>query len=206
MNLTEIKDMALSLSDRTDSDLPSRLDAFLTLFEARANRILTTQGMEQVSLISWISDANVVYPLPAGIRGIRSVKKYSIGSQSLKTNYHLANQEMLDNHRSNGSELSSYVVYSNSIEIYPNITSTEVLELTTTNSIAPLTALSPTNWLSVDHSDVYIMGLLAEVAHFAKDKVGFEAYWARINEAFEEIRLQDERLKWSGNPAQTRVG
>jgi hypothetical protein len=206
MNLTEVKDMALSLSDRTDSDLPSRLDGFLTLFESRANRILTTQGMEQVSLISWVSDTQYVYPLPTGVRALRSVKRYTIGSTTGKTNYGLANQEMQDNQINNKSDINSYVVYDNSISIWPNIASTEVLELTTTNALTPLTIANPTNWLSIDHSDVYIMGLLAEISHFAKDKTGFDAYWQRINDAFEEIRLQDERLKWSGNPAQTRVG
>lgn len=205
MNITEIKDLALSLADREDSDLPSRLDAFLTLFEARMNRVLTAQDMEATISLPWGSDVITTYAITFDVRGIRSVKSAAIGGNTVDE-YDLCNQEQFTNFRNNKSDRSVYTLTGNSIEIYPNINSTQVLRVIATLALNSITNTNPTNWLAIKHPDIYVMGLLAEIQHFAKNVTGYDAYWKRINDAVVEITTADERTKWGGNPLQTKQG
>lgn len=203
MNLTEIKDMALSLSDRTDSDLPARLDAFLTLFEARMNRVLTASEFETVLNIPYVSNTNYSYFLPSDYGEMRSVKVANIGS-TFKTNYSLTNSEYLENARNNNSSLNLYVIIGDEIELSNTLSSNQSLELVYIRNLPPLTVSEPTNWMSILNPDAYIFGLLVEINSFAQNVEGTTAWKARLDEVIVEIEDKSKKKRWSGNPLVTR--
>lgn len=205
MNYTEIKDMALSYSDREDSDLPLRLDGFLFVVEAKINRWLATMNMETFFQYPWVSDSTVVFDLPSDFGELRAIR-LTTTTGTLVNNYDLVNPaQMLEgvvNHSSN----NYYSLVDDKIRLNRGFNSTQTLEILYNKNLTPLSTANPTNWLSERHPDCYIMGLLVEIHTFAKDWDAVAGFKARFEEVLSAVELKDKIAKHSGNPYRTRLG
>jgi hypothetical protein len=205
MNYTEIKDMALSYSDREDSDLALRLDGFLFVVESKINRWLTTMSMETFQQYAWVSDSTTVFNLPSDFSELRAIRLLTTTGGFVK-NYELINPAQMVNAVVNGSDNDYYSLADDKIRINSGFNNTQMLEILYNQFLTPLSLTTPTNWLSIKYPDCYIMGLLVEISTFAKDWTAVDGFKARFEEILAAIELKDKIAKHSGNPYRTRTG
>jgi hypothetical protein len=205
MNYTEIKDMALSYSDREDSDLALRLDGFLFVVESKINRWLTTMSMEAFQQYAWVSDSTTVFNLPSDFSELRAIRLLTVTGGFVK-NYELINPAQMVNAVVNGSDNDYYSLADDKIRINSGFNNTQMLEILYNQFLTPLSLTTPTNWLSIKYPDCYIMGLLVEISTFAKDWTAVDGFKARFEEILAAIELKDKIAKHSGNPYRTRTG
>jgi hypothetical protein len=99
-----------------------------------------------------------------------------------------------------------YNIIAGQLVIQPVIDDTYILEIVYYGKLIPLSVIVTDNWVSTNHPDVYVFGLMTEINSFMKDGVSADAWNARFTQAVSEITSADERLIFSGPPLITRAG
>lgn len=206
MIYADIKTAALVYADRVDDlELTSdRLDSFLRIVEARINRQLNTQPMNETYTTIGVA-GQLIYALPENWLIIRNVIRRvsdAVSGVSLAS----INLEQLNNARANNSSNAYYSIRGNEMHVHPTLLSTDVLEVAYTTRLVPLSATAPENAVAKFNPDCYIFGLLVEISSFVKDAAATAAWDSRFKEALSEISYQDMSATWAGIPLQIRVG
>lgn len=210
MNFTEITDTALSYADREDDEVTSRMDKFLLMTEARINKKFKVASQSARAIIDMAAaDPNQeIFALPDDFGGLRSIKLAVVDGKHRTLTY--VNPEQLANRISKG-ELGPahmriyYNIVAKELHIYPSQDAGN-LEITYYQKIEALTAAEPNNWVSDDHPECYIFGLLVEITAFAKDADAFAIWQGRFNESITDIEFDDSITRWSGTPLVVHVG
>lgn len=198
MDYTEITDLAISFGDHTDVDTTSRIDKFILLVEARVNRYLKTQDMTaRAQIVTNISKD--YYGLPSDFAGMRLLSVP--GDKKFR---YLTPEKMVD---VQGLDMAFYyfTVVAKQLRIYPKLDA-KTMELVYLRKVPNLTALAPTNWISDNHPDLYIFGLLVEISSFNKDAEAKALWDDRFKETLEMIDIDDATSLWSSSTMETRLG
>jgi len=208
MNYTEVVNLALSYSDRSDAEVTDRMDDFLRMVESRVNRLLKTQDMAVRSLLQTI-DEQEYYTLPSDYSGLRDIElRPSQNSRSRNTLQYLSPEQL--NNRSSmpdkGSSSVYYTIVAGQIQIMPPQPDGKILEIIYYRKLLPLNDAQPNNWLSDSNPDTYVMGLLVEISAFVKDAEAKILWDQRFKESIAEISLDDSDSRWAGTALQTRAG
>lgn len=206
MNYTEITQLALSIGDREDSDLPLRLDGFLFLVEAEINRILKSLEQETFAIIPYTADNVYEYDLPTDFSELRLISKIIGVDKNSKVPYEYCTPEQIAWAKVNKCDTKFYTLTENKIHIYPALSSSEAILLTYVRKIIPLTSLNTTNWLSIKHPDLYIFGLLIYISKFAKDWDAVDRFTNDFNKVIDQIFTKDLEAKYSGVSLVSRIG
>lgn len=205
MIYAEIVDAALAFSDRQDVEVVNRLDLFIKLVEARVNKKLDTQPMNTQVLIPGVV-AQQFYDVPTNWLALRDVNIHAALSNIGKQTLSLISPEQMNNAVSNISSNFYYVIINNKIMVNPTLAADQVLELNYTNRLIPLDTTNTSNWLSINHPDCYIYGILTEINAFVKDPDATNLWDNRFKESISDLTFQDDVATFSGNSLQTRVG
>ena len=207
MNYDEIKTLALSYSDRSDTEVTDRMDNFIKIVESRINRFLMTMDMTTRAFVLTVEDQQY-YRLPADFNGLRDIEvKSTIEGRSKLTHSYLNPEQM--NAQYSGVEQGGeafYTIIADQIQVWPTAVDDMILEIVYYKKVPNLNAVDTENWISLDNPDCYTFGLMTEISAFTKDVDAFKLWDARFKESLGEIDLRDEKNKWSGTPLQTRVG
>lgn len=207
MNYSEIVDMALSYSDREDTEVSDRMDQFIFIVESRINKKLKVADMSARATIdlSLADPDQEIFALPSDFGGLRSVK---ISEEKQRTLTYV-NPEQLSNRKSKGSFGANQRIYYNivakELHIYPPQT-TGNIEITYYQKIDPLTAINTNNWISDDSPECYIFGILVEITSFTKDADAMAIWNGRFTECIDDIETDDQKTRWSGTPLQIHAG
>lgn len=207
MNYTEIKDTALGYADRQDTEITSRIDLFLKMVEARINRKIESQ--EAIATVHTIIVNNVFeYTLPTDFRELQDIKIVNTDNENYSYPLELSSPERVTTFRLDGSDQRIYTVIGNTVQICSNpydATLNLVLEITYKQKIPALTSLATTNWISNNHPDLYVFGLMAEINAFVKDANASMLWEQRFNTVLDEIDLFESRYRWSGPTLKVKV-
>jgi hypothetical protein len=206
MNYTEIRDLALSYSDREDSDLISRIDGFLYMVEAKLNRLLMSNEMEVSTIIPYTSDSIYEYALPTDFGEVRTISFITDGDINSKNPLEMINPDQMAWAKLNSSSNYYYSINTGKLEVYPSLSSNQSILLKYLQNVPKLSSTNITNWLSIKYPDVYIVGLLIEINTFAKDWDAVANFNSRFDMIVNDTILKDKRAKHSGNPMRVRVG
>jgi len=206
MTYSEIVALALSLSDREDSDLASRVDGFLYLIEAEVNRLLRSLEKETSAIIPYVSDDTYQYALPSDYEEMRFIGRITGTDRKSKVPFEFCNPEQISWAYQNRCDDLFYSINENKLEVYPALSSTQALFLTYMQKVPPLSATITTNWLSVKHPDLYVVGLLILIGVFAKDWPAADRFSAVFDKIIGQIFAKDLTSKYSGNSLRTRIG
>jgi hypothetical protein len=206
MTYSEIIALALSLSDREDSDLPLRLDGFLQLVEAEVNRLLRSLEKETSTIIPYTSDDTYQYLLPADYEEMRFIGRITGTDRKSKVPYEFCNPEQISWACQNKCVDLFYSINENQLEIYPSLSSTQAIFLTYMQKVPPLSSAITSNWLSNKHPDLYVSGLLLLISVFAKDWASADRFSLSFDKVIQQIFAKDLTAKYSGNSLRTRVG
>lgn len=203
MNYDEIISTALGMSDRGDDpELPSKMDGFLRIVEARANRKLGIRSQSKRAYIYTVQDRDT-YCLPPDFSGMRHIALKSSEVDTGTSMTLVSPDEMVVRINSNSFE-PVYTIVENSIMVWPR-PGDMVIEIMYYQRILPLTTTNNSNWLSVLHPDVYLFGLMVEISAWAKDSETAKDWDGRFQTSLGEVDDEDQRDRWSGSPLAMRI-
>jgi hypothetical protein len=207
MNYTEIKDMALGYSDRQDTEVTGKIDLFLKMVESKINRALETQPM--IATVQTVLVDNVFeYTLPTDFLSIKDIKIVNTDNENYSYPMEMASPERITTFRLDGSDQRIYAIIGNTVEICSNpydATLNLVLEISYYQKLPALTSGATTNWVSNNHPDAYIFGLMVEINAYVKDAEATMLWENRFNGVLSEITAQDIRYLWGGPTLKIKV-
>lgn len=201
MNYEEIVNLALSYSDRTDSDITNRMGDFISIVEARINRALRINQMATRSVIITLAEQEQ-FGLPKDFAGIRDIEVREKDATKGTTAYYL-NPEQMNKASANDGNIY-YCIIANQIQLYPP-QDDNVLEIVYYKLLDHLTETNNTNWLSMRYPDSYVFGLIVEIESFVKNMTGAEMWNQRFESALAEMVHEDQIDRWSGTPLTIKV-
>lgn len=207
MNYTEIKDTALGYADRSDSEVTSRVDLFMKMVEARVNRRLEIQPMVAFSQTALVDNV-FEYTLPNDYLSLKAVKIVNLDNENHSYPLEMGTPERVTTFRLDGDDHRIYCVIGNTVQICSNpydATLNLVLEIAYYQKCPALTSLATTNWVSDNHPDLYVFGLMTEINAFVKDANATMLWEQRFNGVLAEISEQDQRYLWSGPTLKIKV-
>lgn len=206
MIYSAIIDSAIAYADRaSDPEIITRIDMFLRVIEAPVNRLLTTQKMSfKLQTVTVVGQE--FYELPIDYLSMRAIRLWDAINITSRRTLSLLSPELADIQSRFPDGGFYYNVSGNNIQILPEPTSVQVLEMEYYARLIPLDAINTENWLSKYHPDVYIFGLVREINAFAKDAEVSALWDARFKSALGEIDAQDATALFSGTPLQIRLG
>ena len=204
MNYTEIINLALSYSDRTDSDITERMGDFVKVVEARINRALRVNQMSTRSIVVTLKDQQYI-GLPKDFAGIRDIEVKEKGAIKGVTAHYLNPEQMNSTVVANGPGSIYYTIVSNQIQLFP-AQDDKLLEIVYYRLLDHLDIDNDTNWLSLRYPDSYVFGLIVEIESFVKNPAGAEMWNQRFESALVEIAQEDQIDRWSGTPLTVKVG
>tara|TARA_R110000772_G_C13280516_1_gene437092 strand:+ start:1353 stop:1979 length:627 start_codon:yes stop_codon:yes gene_type:complete len=208
MTYEELKAASIAYADRYDTEVDSNLDLFITMVEARANRVLKTREQTTRSFLTTITGEDY-YPLPidyAGMRDIQANSALPSAEHKVATYNYLSPEQM--NARSNGpfGGKNYYTVIANQIQIFPKLDEGQSIEIVYYQKVPNLNTTNDTNWMSTSHPDIYLAGMVAEIELFAKNYSAGELWYSRMTAMIEQLDTSDEEERWGGTPMQMRLG
>ena len=212
MNYTEIVDLALSYADRSDTEVSSRMDAFLRIVEAKISRRLAVMNMSVRTLLA-TQEGQEFYTLPTDYAGLRDIEiREDISSSSRSTLQYLSPEQM-NNFSSLNKVYGSgrgkgvyYTLVTNQIQIQPIQAGGKVLEIIYYRKVIPLSPIKAENWVSLSDPDLYVFGLLVEISSFTKDAGALQIWQQRFEETLEAVEVDDSDSRWAGTALQIRLG
>lgn len=192
MTYSELKTAIADFLNR--SDLTSNIDTFIDTTEAELNRRLRTKDMivraeatadgQYLTLpTNWLEAINVE---------ITTNDFSPIMQMSL---------ESLDIYRKSIDNASGQPIYfgivDNAMELAPTPDGSYNLQLTYFEKITALDDTNTSNWVSTNHSDVYLYGAMKHASIFLMEDDRVAMFTALFEKALEEIRLAQEKAEFA---------
>lgn len=184
--------------DRTD--LTDRIPEFITLAEARFNRVIRAPDMltrdDAFTIDSQYED------LPTGF--LEASRVVLLTTPVVELEY-LTPQELSDvrHRRTSSGKPAYYSVVGGSFEFLPSPDTSYTASLLYYKT---LTAVSSSfNWLATNHPDIYLFGALCEAEPYIRDDARMAMWKMRLDQALAELNLMNERKRVPGK-ARPRLG
>ena len=166
-------------------DLATVVPDFITLFEARVNRVLRTSWQRQFAASLPVVDG--VATLPAdwleaiavddGTDGLRFMTTLQFGPTQVNSGF--------------------YAIEGGTFRVSGN---TETLNVRYYSKIPPLGAQNATNWLLASHPDAYLFGALTEAEPYLVNDARMALWKDRGDTAIQGIQLADDQARFAGAP------
>ena len=173
------------------SDLTSVIPDFITLAEAKLNRLLRCRQMEQRSTAT----ATEYMELPTGFLELRNIQL----NTTPKTALELVSPDEIDRDYSTATgKPLVYCLLANQIQLGPAPDSTYTVEIDYFEVIPPL-ASNSTNWLLTAAPDIYLYGSLLEAAAYLQDDPRVPGWNAAYTQVLQQLQSADRRARWSGS-------
>lgn len=169
------------------NDIAQLFPRFVMMTEAKINRVLRVAEMEQVDNLV-LSDGDV--QLPDYFLEVRQIVGNSGQQlrlwplQDLTTRFHYG-----------GGNPQGYAISGNVLSVRP--ASDQTVTIQYYRAIPPLTQEEPTNWLIQKAPDVYLYGVVEEIAIWSQDMEKASVAANLRAQAMQGLSLQDERARWS---------
>ncbi|WP_077960832.1 phage adaptor protein [Ensifer adhaerens] len=196
--MSSIADYAALLVDAGEysgrNDIAHLFPRFLGLAELKFNRMLRVGDMETTAAIA-VVDGDA--PLPADYVEARQV--LSASGRPIRA---MPLQQLAESGPASVGCPLGYAVVGNRIKVFP--AGSYGLTMTYYARIPPLSTASPTNWLLEKAPDVYLYGLVEEIAIWERDAGKAGAAQQLKMTALAGLGVADERARWGD--AQMSVG
>lgn len=207
MNYTELTNAAIAYADRQDVEVANNMDVYMVLVEARVNRLLKTRKQSARAYTSTKDDTEY-YSLPPDYRGMRDVQLNNdtpnVDHDVLYLSYLNPEQMNMISGKPYGGS-AYYTVIADQIQIYPKTSAGSTIEMVYYQQVPNLNATDSTNWLSIDHPDIYLAGLTAEIELFAKHYEAADGWYTKLEKLVDELDTADIRERWAGSNLVTRI-
>ena len=192
-NYTELQTAVANWLDR--DDLTATIPEFISLTEARFNRILRIRAMETEADQATVAGTRS-YSLPTDYRQMRTVHLTTnpITAMSYIT------PEIMDRIWAGSSQGKpvSYTIKGNNIYVGPSPDAVYTIRFLYYKKVPALSSLAPTNSILTDAPDVYLYGCLLEAEPFLQNDARVQLWATAFQQAITDIQEQDEKDRHSG--------
>lgn len=166
-------------------DLATVVPDFITLFEARVNRVLRTSWQRQFAKDLPVVDGVATLPpdwleaisVDDGTAGLRFMTTLQFGPSQVDSGF--------------------YAIEGGTFRVSGN---TGRLNVRYYSKIPPLGALNASNWLLESHPDAYLFGALTEAEPYLVNDARMDLWKSRGDTAIQAIQLADDQARFAGAP------
>ena len=199
MNYTELKSIAVSLSDNDETEVSGYLDTAIDIVESRLNNTIRVRQMATRWMVN--TDQEYITLPPDWLESQRVSTTASNEDYPLEyyTPYEL--KRLPD---TNGAP-AAYTVVGNLLQLYPVPDQEYDILVSYWKRITPLDDTNTTNWVSTDYPQIYINGVMVEVHKFLFDEQRAAYYEDMFVKSINELQKNDTKASTSGAPLQMRL-
>lgn len=199
MALTSYSELKTSIANYLNrSDLTSVIPDFITLTEAKLNRVLRLRVMQKrVSTTTTASDAFV--DLPSDF--LEMVQFFVDSNPNSVLDYVSPTDIEINNVNETSGKPASYTIMGSEIKLNPIPDSTYTLKLTYFSKIPALSDSNTTNYILSNYPQVYLYGALVEAQPYIINDERLPTWLTLYNEAVQLINRDDEQGRYSGRTA-----
>ena len=182
-------------------DLTANIPDFITLCEARLNRVLRTRAMEGLYTASTIAGQRD-YNLPASYLQMRALRL----NTSPLTVLEYVSPEIMDRvwAGSSGGKPVAYTIKANELFLGPSPGAVYTMEMDYYRKFDSLSTIITTNDMLTDNPDVYLYGALLEAEPFIKNDSRIQVWGTSFYNAITDIQDQDSKDRHSGSEMRIR--
>lgn len=173
-------------------DLNDRIPEFVSLLEGRLNRLLRTVMQETPATFVVTSET---YALPDDFRKMR--KLYYAGNPAFQLS-EVSPAELVN--WSNNPVTRVFAIEGRMLRFADAATPDKPVTLTGSywRRIPPLGTFQPTNWILLEHPDIYLWGALHQAATYIRDGDAVDACKIYLDEAIAELISMSAKDQYGG--------
>ena len=179
------------------SDLTSRIPEFITLAEARFNRVLRIRDMEVVSTAISTVAGTREYDLPTRFVQMR---EFHLTTDPITPLAYIT-PEMMSRMQAGSSKSKPQVftVLADKVRLGPNPDAVYTTSMLYYQAFAALSDAATTNDMLTNNPDVYLYGTLLEAEPFIMNDERVPLWLAAFEKAVSDIQNQDNKDRHSGS-------
>jgi len=184
-------------------DLTSRIPEFVTLCEAKLNRLLFVPQMEtrSTSAVDTTDDEPEFISLPSDFQTMRRVRLSGVTG---KPRLSFMTQTQLDDYRYSIDNVTDQPVYftimGSEMELAPTPNEDYALEMVYRKNI-PALASNSTNWLLTLAPDIYLYGTLLEAMPFIKDDARVSLWASAFSTVLDDLNNLGFKQSFDSGPS-----
>jgi hypothetical protein len=187
-------------------DLTSKIPTFIRLFEAQAERKLRLRQM-LVTNEEGLTPLTGRIVLPDNFLALHNLSIRDQSGNPLPITY--AAKHQVDQRRTDlvtAGRPRAYTLSKNYIELAPLPDIEYTYEISYWERIPKLGDSITSNWLLLDHPDLYLYGSLMQAEPYLKHDERIDVWGSALAVLLEDLTLADERAMRGGNPLKLRLG
>ena len=179
------------------SDLSDRIPEFITLAEARFNRILRIRDMETVSTALSTVAGTREYSLPTGFV---QMKEFHLTTDPLTPLAYIT-PEMMTRLQAGSSKSKPQVftIIADNVRLGPNPDAVYTTSMLYYKKTTALSDSATTNDMLTNNPDVYLYGSLLEAEPFLMNDQRVQLWGIAFKQAIDDIQSQDNKDRHSGS-------
>lgn len=186
------------------SDLTDRIPEFITLAEAKFNRVLMHPGMEKRSTttVDTSSDEPEFITLPSNFQTMRMVRLSSVTG---KPQLSFLSQTQMADYRYSIDNVTDqpcyYSIMGDELELAPTPNEEYTIEMVYRAYITALSDVNTTNWLLTLAPDLYLYGALLESAPYIKEDERLGVWAEGVRVVLDQVNTLGERQSVNPGPS-----
>ena len=191
----QLKTAAANWLDR--SDLPDRIPEFISLAEARFNRVLRIRDMETVSTAISTAAGTREYSLPTGFV---QMKEFHLSTDPITPLAYIT-PEMMSRMWAGSAKAKPQVftIIADNVRLGPNPDAVYTTSMLYYKTFTALSASNTTSEMLTNNPDVYLYGTLLEAEPFIMNDERVPLWLAAFEKAVSDIQNQDNKDRHSGS-------
>jgi hypothetical protein len=191
----ELKVASANWLDR--SDLTDRIPEFISLAEARFNRVLRIRDMETVSTAISTAAGTREYDLPTGFV---QMKEFHLSTDPITPLAYIT-PEMMSRMQAGSSKSKPQVftIIADKVRLGPNPDAVYTTSMLYYKAFTALSDSATTNDMLTNNPDVYLYGTLLEAEPFIMNDERVPLWLAAFEKAVSDIQNQDNKDRHSGS-------
>ena len=191
----ELKTAAANWLDR--SDLTDRIPEFISLAEARFNRVLRIRDMETVSTAISTTAGTREYSLPTGFV---QMKEFHLSTDPITPLAYIT-PEMMSRMQAGSSKSKPQVftIIADNVRLGPNPDAVYTTSMLYYKAFTALSDSATTNDMLTNNPDVYLYGALLEAEPFIMNDERVALWATAFKQAIDDIQFQDNKDRHSGS-------
>ena len=191
----ELKTAAANWLDR--SDLTDRIPEFISLAEARFNRVLRIRDMETVSTAISTTAGTREYSLPTGFV---QMKEFHLSTDPITPLAYIT-PEMMSRMWAGSAKAKPQVftIIADNVRLGPNPDAVYTTSMLYYKTFTALSASNTTSDMLTNNPDVYLYGTLLEAEPFIMNDERVPLWATAFKQAIDDIQNQDNKDRHSGS-------
>ena len=179
------------------SDLTDRIPEFISLVEARFNRVLRIRDMETVSTAISTAAGTREYDLPTGFV---QMKEFHLTTDPLTPLAYIT-PEMMSRIQAGSSKSKPQVftIIADKVRLGPNPDAVYTTSMLYYKAFTALSDSATTNDMLTNNPDVYLYGTLLEAEPFIMNDERVQLWAIAFKQAIDDIQNQDNKDRHSGS-------